>query len=264
MLIDDHHYDCIVVGSGAGGSTLASELSRQGKWVLLLERGGQLPLEDQNIKGTDLFRKTKYHPLGEKWFGPDGDPFAPQTAYALGGNTKIWGAVLQRMREKDFLSLPLQEGISPSWPFSYEELEPYYEYAENLFNVHGQGGIDPTEPPRQSKYKNAPRKLENFLELIRESLIRNGCQPYDLPISWPDSINEDSDNFENCSFFPRGDAQLFGLYSSDKNRLDVKTNANVLKLHVNPSCKAIKGVEVKLEEDIWLFSSDIVVLAHWH
>jgi len=261
MFIDDHHYDCIIVGSGAGGSTLASELSRQGKWVLLLERGGQLPLEDQNIKGTDLFRKTKYHPLGEKWFGPDGDPFAPQTAYALGGNTKIWGAVLQRMREKDFLSLPLQEGISPSWPFSYEELEPYYEYAEKLFNVHGQGGIDPTEPPRQSKYKNAPRKLENFLELIRESLIRNGCQPYDLPISWPDSINEDSDNFENCSFFPRGDAQLFGLYSSDKNRLDVKTNANVLKLHVNPSGKAIKGVEVKLEEDIWLFSSDIVVLA---
>ena len=139
--------------------------------------------------------------------------------------------------------MPLQEGISPSWPFSYEELEPYYEYAEKLFNVHGQGGIDPTEPPRKSKYNNVPRKLENFLELIRESLIRNGCQPYDLPISWPDSIKGEGDNFENCSFFPRGDAQLFGLYASDKNRLDVKTNANVLRLHVNPRGKAIKGVE---------------------
>ena len=196
MFIDDHHYDCIIVGSGAGGSTLASELSRQGKWVLLLERGGQLPLEDQNIRGTDLFRKTKYHPKGEKWFGPDGDPFAPQTAYALGGNTKIWGAVLQRMREKDFNSSPLQEGISPSWPIGYEDLEPYYEDAEKLFNVHGQCGIDPTDPPRKTQYKNSPRKLEQFLELIRESLIRNGCQPYDLPISWPDSI-EENDNYEN-------------------------------------------------------------------
>ena len=89
MIIDDHHYDFIIIGSGAGGATLASQLSKEGKWVLVLERGGQLPLEEQNIIGTDLFRKTRYHPKGENWLGPDGDPFAPQTVYALGGNTKI-------------------------------------------------------------------------------------------------------------------------------------------------------------------------------
>ena len=118
MLIDDHHYDFIVVGGGASGATLAHQLSKKGKWVLLLERGGQLPPEETNISGTDLFRKTRYHPKGENWLGPDGDPFSPQTVYALGGNTKIWGSVLQRMRAEDFEDLELQEGVSPSWPIS--------------------------------------------------------------------------------------------------------------------------------------------------
>ena len=101
MIIDDIQYDVIVVGSGAGGGTMAAQLAAAGKRVLLLERGGQLALADQNVADTDLFRKDRYHP-GEQWFGPDGDPFYPQTVYALGGNTKIWGGVLERMRERDF------------------------------------------------------------------------------------------------------------------------------------------------------------------
>ena len=101
MIIDDRHYDVIVIGSGAGGGTLAGALSRMGKNVLVLERGGAMALEDQNVADVDLFRKDRYHPKDERWFGPDGDPFAPQTTYARGGNTKIWGAVLERMREQD-------------------------------------------------------------------------------------------------------------------------------------------------------------------
>ena len=108
MIIDDHHYDVIVIGSGAGGGTLAGALSRRGKSVLVLERGGAMALEDQNVADVDLFRKDRYHPKNERWFGPDGDPFAPQTTYALGGNTKIWGAVLERMREQDFAEVTLQ------------------------------------------------------------------------------------------------------------------------------------------------------------
>ena len=125
MIIDDRHYDVIVIGSGAAGGTLAGALSRKGKNVLVLERGGAMALEDQNVADVDLFRKDRYHPKNERWFGSDGDPFAPQTTYALGGNTKIWGAVLERMREKDFTEVPLQEGVSPAWPFDYAELAPY-------------------------------------------------------------------------------------------------------------------------------------------
>ena len=263
MFIDDHHYDCIVVGSGAAGATLASELTKQGKWVLLLERGGQLPLEEQNIQGVDLFKKTKYHPPNEKWFGPDGDPFSPQTAYALGGNTKIWGAVLQRMREREFGEVRLQEGISPSWPFEYDEIEPYYELAENLFQVHGKSGIDLTDPPRKNKYRYKPREPERFLERLREDLLRNNCHPYELPISWSDTVDrkEEEEDYPSCSFFTRGDAQLFGLYSSKREQLELKTNAKVIRLHVNPTGRAVKGVEVDIAGDLWLFSGDIVVLA---
>jgi len=101
MIIDDQHYDVIVIGSGAAGGTLVGQLAASGRRVLLLERGGSLALADQNVADVDLFRKDRYHP-GEQWFGPDGDPFNPQTIYALGGNSKIWGAVLERMREREF------------------------------------------------------------------------------------------------------------------------------------------------------------------
>ena len=99
MIIDDIHYDVIVIGSGAAGGTIAGQLAASGKRILLLERGGVMPLADQNVADVDLFRKDRYHP-GEQWFGTDGDPFSPQTIYALGGNTKIWGGVLERLLEE--------------------------------------------------------------------------------------------------------------------------------------------------------------------
>ena len=82
MIIDDTHYDVIIIGSGAAGGTLAGRLAGRGRRVLLLERGGQLPLVDQNVADVDLFRKDRYHPARETWMGPDADPFAPQTIYA--------------------------------------------------------------------------------------------------------------------------------------------------------------------------------------
>ena len=250
MIIDDNHYDVIVIGSGAAGGTLAGALSRRGKTVLVLERGGAMALEDQNVADVDLFRKDRYHPKNERWFGPDGDPFAPQTTYARGGNTKIWGAVLERMREQDLAEVSLQEGISPAWPFDYAELAPFYDRAEQLYRVHGKSGVDSSEPQREADFQNPPKPVEPFFEPLRAALKRQGCTPYDLPISW----SEDQDD-------PSGDAQLFGLEMCDPDRLRVRENARVLRLHVSSSGREIRGVEAEIDADVWLFSADVVVMA---
>ena len=250
MIIDDNHYNVIVIGSGAGGGTLAGQLARSGKTVLLLERGGQLPLVDQNVADVDLFRKDRYHP-GEQWFGTDGDPFSPQTVYALGGNTKIWGGVLERMREREFSGLPLQDGPSPGWEISYADLAPYYEQAEALYRVHGKAGLDPTEPARTAGYAYGPKPIEPFMQELRSSLQRQGLHPYDLPISWSDSQVD-----------PSGDAELFGVeLARQDSSICVRERARVRRLHVNPSGTEVRGVEAEIDGNQWLFTGDVVVLA---
>jgi len=250
MIIDDKHYDVIIIGSGAAGGTLAGSLAGKGHKVLLLDRGGQMALADQNVADVDLFRKDLYHPP-ERWFGPDGDPFPPQCIYGLGGNTKIWGAVLERLREKDFGALHLQEGISPSWELNYADYSPYYDRAEALYQVHGKGGVDPTEPKRSEEFARPPKPLESFLEPLREALQRNGCNPYDLPLSWSDSKED-----------PSGDAEIYGVAPALRDpAVHLRTHAKVTRLHVNPAGTEIKAVEADLQGQTWLFSGDLVVLA---
>ena len=250
MIIDDQHYDVIVIGSGAGGGTLAGQLAASGKRVLLLERGGAMPLADQNVADVDLFRKDRYHP-GEQWFGTDGDPFSPQTIYALGGNTKIWGGVLERMREREFSGPSLQEGPVPSWEFSYADLAPYYERAELLYRVHGKAGDDPTAPPRSGAYPHAPRPIEPFMQDLRSALERHGTHPYDLPLSWSESAAD-----------PSGDAELYGVdLARQAATVCVRERAQVQRLHVNPSGQEVRGVEAEIDGTTWLFSGHVVVLA---
>ena len=84
----------------------------------------------------------------------------PGIHYFVGGNTKVYGAALLRLRKEDFGELQHFDGISPAWPLSYEDLEPYYTQAEKLYHVHGERGLDPTEPPASEPYPYPPLKHE--------------------------------------------------------------------------------------------------------
>ncbi len=144
-------YDVIIIGSGAGGGTLARHLAPSGKRILLIERGGWLPREQENWDAGEVFVNNRYVSK-ETWYDRDDKPFQPGVHYFVGGATKMYGAALYRLRREDFGEVRHHDGISPAWPISYEAMEPYYTRAEQLYHVHGARGEDPTEPPASAPY----------------------------------------------------------------------------------------------------------------
>lgn len=250
MIIDDQHYDVIIVGTGAGGGTLAQKLAPTGKKILILERGDRMALSEQNRANVDVFKKERYH-APEQWYDQAGEPFSPQTNYAVGGNTKIYSATLMRMRDRDFTAVKHQEGIAPEWPFQYSDLEPYYTAAEQLYQVHGNLQNDPTEPAHGEAYPFPALDHEPLMQPIVEGLSKQGLHPACLPLSL---TRQDDD--------PTGDSEVFGINPALKlDNVTLKTPAKVVALHTNPSGTEIKGVQAEVGDQPTLFSGDIVVLA---
>jgi len=135
-MTSNNHYDVIIIGSGAGGGTLAYKLAPSGKKILILERGDYVPREKDNWSTRAVNLEARYN-TKEAWRDSDGQELHPHTNYFVGGNTKFYGAALFRLRKEDFGEIRHHGGISPAWPISYDELEPYYTEAEHLYQVHG-------------------------------------------------------------------------------------------------------------------------------
>jgi choline dehydrogenase-like flavoprotein len=147
------------------------------KRSLLLDRGELIYRESSELVDTEVFKKEQFH-APESWYDNTGEPFNPQTYYAVGGNTKIWSGVLQRMRERDFEQVQHQSGISPAWPLKYQDFEPYYTEAEKLYQVHGKVADDPTEPPHSEAYPFPEVAHEPMLQRIGDTLSQQGCIPF--------------------------------------------------------------------------------------
>ena len=175
------HYDVIIIGTGAGGGTLAHRLAPSGKRILLLERGGYLPREPENWDIREIFRKDRYL-SDEFWYDKDGEAFKPHQQYFVGGNTKFYGAILFRLRERDFGEVQHYGGLSPAWPISYQDLEPYYAEAEKLYLVHGQVGEDPTEPPRSGPFPYPAVSHEPRIQQLSDDFEKTGHHPFHLPV----------------------------------------------------------------------------------
>src|SRR4051812_31705111 len=121
----DTHYDVIIIGTGAGGGTLAYTLASSGKRILLLERGDYVRRERENWESGAVNVHGRYH-TREVWRDGAGKPLHPHTNYYVGGNTKFFGAALFRLRAEDFGEVQHANGVSPAWPISYNDMEPYY------------------------------------------------------------------------------------------------------------------------------------------
>ena len=262
------HYDVIIIGTGAGGGTLAHRLASSGKRILLLERGDYVPREPDNWSTRAVNVEGKYQ-TKEQWWNKAGKPLHPHTNYGVGGNTKFYGAALFRLRREDFGVLRHHGGASPAWPISYDELEPYYTEAEHLYQVHGTRGEDPTEPPASAPYKYPSVSHEPRIQQLSEDFTRLGLHPFHTPLGiMLDERNRPRSRCIRCGTCDghpclvnaKSDAHIVCIEPAlDHPNVTLLTNAYVTRLETSASGHEVARVMVKRGDQSESYSADIVV-----
>lgn len=248
-------YDIIIIGSGAGGGTLARHLAPSGKKILILERGDWLKREPQNWNVEAVFIENRYVSK-DTWYDNQGNPFQPQVHYFVGGATKMYGAALYRLRKEDFGELQHYDGISPAWPISYEEMEPYYTLAEKMYQVHGLRGADPTEPKASAPYPHPPVSHEPRIQQLYDNLKQAGYHPFPAPcaimLSENDMAHSKCVRCNTCDGFPclvqaKADAEMSGVRPAlEFPNVTLLTNATALKLNTDSSGKTVVDVVIEV------------------
>src|ERR1041385_487534 len=216
------HYDVIIIGSGAGGGTLAYKLAPSGKKILLLERGDYVPREKDNWSTRAVNLEARYN-TKEAWRDSDGKELHPHTNYFVGGNTKFYGAALFRLRKEDFGEIRHHGGISPAWPISYDELE--------------RAGLKPFHVPLGIRLdeKNARTSL----------CIRcNTCDGHP------------------CLIGAKSDAQTICVDPAlEHENVSLITNAKVMRLETNGNAREVSKIIVDRNGVREEYSGDIVVVS---
>jgi choline dehydrogenase-like flavoprotein len=246
-------YDLIIIGSGAGGGTLAHALASTGKKILIIERGDYLKREKENWEPKAVFLENRYH-TEEKWIDKEGKSFRPGMNYYVGGNTKVYGAALLRLRERDFKEVRHYGGISPAWPMTYEDFRPWYLKAEKLYCVHGQRGEDPTEPPENAPFPFDAISHEPYIQQINDQIRAQKLHPFHLPLGLMLNEKEKQKSrcirCDTCDGFPclvnaKADAHIVCINPAlEHENVTLLTGAKALRLLTNLDGTKVVEVEV--------------------
>lgn len=262
--------DILIIGTGAGGGTLAHALAATGKRILLLDRGHYVPREKENWSPEAVYVEGKYR-TDQRWQNPDRERFQPNLYHRVGGNTKVYGAALLRMRPQDFAPVEHFEGTSPAWPLTYDDFSKYYDAAEKLYWVHGQRGSDPLDPPRGGEFPFPPLPHEPVIHGVKERLVQQGLRPFSLPMG----INRRSENpvfspcirCNTCDGFPclvdaKADAQVCCVDPALRHdNVSLITGADVQRLVTSADGTRIQRVEANVNGHPQSFSADTVVVS---
>ena len=264
------HFDVIVIGSGAGGGTLAHTLAGTGKRILLLERGGYLPREMDNWDPQRVFVDGKYI-SADTWYDENNAPFQPQVHYNVGGATKLYGAALYRLRPEDFGELRHVDGVSPAWPVTYDDFEPWYSRAEWLYQVHGNGGEDPTEGPRSKPYPWPAVSHEPRIQQLSDELAAGGYHPFHAPCG---ILLDESDRTKStcirctwCDGYPclvhaKSDAETIAVRPAlTFPNVTLLVDAEVTSLRTDDAGRVVTEVVVSRGGVEEVYTADIVVVA---
>jgi choline dehydrogenase-like flavoprotein len=263
------HYDIIIIGTGAGGGTLARKLAPSGKKILILERGDFVKREPDNWNPRAVNLDARYN-TKEVWYDRDGKPLHPHTNYNVGGNTKFYGAALFRMRKEDFGELRHYDGVSPAWPISYDDLEPFYDQAEKLYQVHGKRGEDPTEPPASSEYPHPAVSHEPRIKHLAEDFAAMGVKPFHVPLGIQIKENDRSSvcvRCATCDGFPcllnaKSDAHVCGIEPAlNFSNVTLLTNSFVSRLETDATGNRVSAVQVERNGETERYSASFVVVS---
>jgi choline dehydrogenase-like flavoprotein len=262
------HYDVIIIGTGAGGGTLAWKLAPTGKRILLLERGDYLPREKENWSTLAVVGEARYN-TREQWHDKDGKPLHPHTNYYVGGNTKFYGSALFRLREKDFCSIRHHGGMSPAWPISYSDLEHYYTKAEQLYHVHGERGVDPTDPWASAAYPHPAISHEPRIQKLADDFASLGARPFHTPLGvMLDENNRHKSACIRCSTcdgFPclvnaKSDAQVVCVDPALQHpNVTLMTNSFVSRLETSATGLEVTAVHVERNGQKMRLTAEVVV-----
>jgi len=264
------HHDVIIIGTGAGGGTLAWALAPTGKRILMLERGDYVPREIENWSTKAAVLEGRYN-NADLWLDREGKTFQAGTHYFVGGNTKFYGAALLRMRERDFGELRHHGGVSPAWPVGYADLEPWYARAERLYHVHGTRGEDPTEPWASEPYPYPAVSHEPRIQQLHDELEALGHRPFHVPVGVMlderDRRKSPCIRCATCDGHPclvnaKADAQVCAVDPALAHpNVELVTGAYVERLVTDPSGRAVTEVHVLRGGEREVYRGDIVVVS---
>jgi len=207
----------------------------------------------------------------EVWRDQDGNPLHPHTNYCVGGNTKFYGAALFRLRKQDFGEIAHAGGVSPAWPISYGDLEPFYLRAERLYQVHGQRGADPTEPPSSGAYPYPPISHEPRIQQLSDDFTRLGLQPFHVPLG----VQLDEGNAHiskcircrtcdgfSCLLRAKSDAQVICVDPAVAHAgVTLLTKSYVERLETSSSGREVTGAVVQRNGNHERYSAGIYVVS---
>jgi choline dehydrogenase-like flavoprotein len=257
--------DILIIGSGMGGSTCAAGLAPSGARILILERGTRLRESPEARDPRAIFQRGHFRPK-EAWIDGAGQAFNPGNYYYVGGNTKLYGAVLLRYRAQDFAPIAYGEGATPGWPFAYDELEPWYTRAEKLYRVHGALGFDQTEPRHSEPFPFAPIPDEPAIAGVRERMKGVGLHPFPLPLGldldqWLKRAKTPWDAFPDTGT-GKMDAESCGLAEALRHpNVELRENTKVERLVLDADGKRLAGVEADVGGERKRILAKIVILS---
>jgi gluconate 2-dehydrogenase alpha chain len=259
--------DVLIVGIGAAGGIAGYVLTQAGINVVALEAG---PRRDKAefLRHYDELQGYPYHnPFADVKANkeiPTWRPDAKSPVQAppvgpivmdnqVGGTSVHWSGQAWRYRADDLKirsttvakygeeALPAGTAIV-DWPISYDDLEPYYEKAEYLVGISGQGGANPFESPRKKDYPLPPLRRSGFNDMAFDALKKAGYHPFPGPAGM---ISQDYNGRSACSYcgYCTGhgcwnDAKASTLVSAipaaeKTGKLEIRPNSRVMKILSN-------------------------------